>query len=721
MRLVPLFLAASLLQALPLEQQFGTFLGGSTADVGQYVRADPQGNIVVAGLTGVGGIPVVNATPVGPARLDRLFVAKFSPQGQLLWSNYYGGNNREFLHTLAVDTAGNIYLGGRTISTDWPTATDSGKSFLLALSPTGTVRYAKTFDEVDRVWAIAVAADGTIYAAGQCITFRAPVNGFQSTYGGGEYDAFFFTLNQAGTVLSRSYFGGNGNDEIWDMSIEPGGNLSVAGVSSSTNLPAPGFPALGGTINLAPGRMFYASVDLPGRQVAHILNIPAATGRPYRVIAGKTGVWVAGFAGANLAVTGNAWQSTKTNDEDHFLVRINYQGGRIGYATYAHAVQVGFGPGLTVDENDRAFMTGHIQGPPQANPWRVSGDALQLTHGGATGDAYLLAVQPNGTVDHATFLGGPGLERGNDVASLGGGKFAWLGTAYADGLPVTAAATQTQTRGLGDFWVGIYQLGTPPVTPPPVNPPPVNPPPVQPTPPTLSASAVVNGASFQAGGVAPGEIVTLYPQNAGPEVLVGAQLTPQNRLATLIGETRVLFDGVAAPMLYTSKGQISAIVPYGVAGRATTSVEVEYKNLKSAAVAVPVAASAPALFTTNGTQAVAVNGNVCCNSASSRIAPGGVLVLYATGEGEPTPMPVDGSVSNYATLAEYPRPKLPVSVTVGGKLATILYAGAAPGLVAGVMQLNIQLAADTPSGAAVPIVVSVGGASSPATVTVAVQ
>jgi uncharacterized protein (TIGR03437 family) len=713
MRPVSLFLAASLLQALPLTQQFGTFLGGSTADLAQYVRADSQGNIVVAGLTGVGGIPVVNATPVGPARADRLFAAKFSPQGQLLWSNYYGGNNREFLHTLAVDSSGNIYLGGRTMSTDWPSPTDSGKSFLLALSPTGMVRYAKTFDEVDRIWAIAVAPNGTIYAAGQCITFRDPVNGFQPNYGGGEYDAFFFTLNQSGTVLTRSYYGGNGNDEIWDMSIEPGGNLSVVGVSSSTNLPASGFPALGGTINLAPNRMFYASIDLPAKQVIFIRNIPASTGRPYRVHAGKTGVWIAGFAGPNLAVTGNAWQSTKTNDEDHFLVRINYQGGNIGYATYAHPVQVGFGPGLTIDENDRAFMTGYLQGPPQSNPWRVSSDALQPQHGGATGDAYLLVVQPNGTVDHATFLGGPGLERGSDVASLGGGKFAWLGTAFADGLPVTSAAVQSQTRGLGDFWLGIYQLGTSPVTPP------VSPPPV--ATPTLTANAVVNGASFQGGGVAPGEIVTLYPQNAGPDTLMGAQLTPQNTVATLIGETRVLFDGVAAPMLYTSKGQISAIVPYGVAGRATTSVEVEYKGAKSAAVSVPVAPTSPALFTTDGKQAVAANGNSCCNSPSSKAAAGGVLVLYATGEGEPAPIPIDGSVSNYATLADYPRPKLPVSVIVGGKPATIQYAGAAPGLVAGVMQLNIQLAPDTPSGDAVPIILQVGNATSPASVTVAVQ
>lgn len=333
MRTIPLLafhalLAAGALQALPLRQEFGTFLGGTAADLGQHVRADGQGNIIIAGLTSVGGIPVVNATPVGPARNERLFVAKFSPTGTLLWSNYYGGNSRELLHNLAVDAQGNIYIAGRTMSTDWPTPSGTGQGILLSLNPNGGVRWALGFAEVDRIWAVAVHPNGTVYAAGQCITFRDPVNGFQPTYGGGEYDAFFFTLNQSGTVLSRSYYGGNGNDEIWDMSVEPGGNLSVAGVSSSTNLPASGFPAGGGSINLAPGRMFFASIDLPGRSVAFIRSIPASTGRPYRVVAGKTGVWVAGFAGPNLFLTGNAWQSTMTNFEDHFLVRINYQGER---------------------------------------------------------------------------------------------------------------------------------------------------------------------------------------------------------------------------------------------------------------------------------------------------------------------------------------------------------------------------------------------------------
>src|ERR1035441_9941379 len=89
--------------------------------------------------------------------------------------------------------------------------------------------------------------------------------------------------------------------------------------------------------------------------------------------------------------------------------------------------------------------------------------------------------------------------------------------------------------------------------------------------PALSASDVVNAADHSAGRVdAPGEIVVLYPRNAGPAVLAGAQLDSNGRAATMLGDTRVWFDGIAAPMFYSVTGQVSAVVPYAVAGRKTT-------------------------------------------------------------------------------------------------------------------------------------------------------
>src|SRR5690348_10192113 len=88
--------------------------------------------------------------------------------------------------------------------------------------------------------------------------------------------------------------------------------------------------------------------------------------------------------------------------------------------------------------------------------------------------------------------------------------------------------------------------------------------------PVLSARDVVNAADYSGGRVAPGEIVVLFPSHVGPAVLAGAQLGGDGRVTTLLGDTRVLFDGVAAPMAYSMTGQVGAVVPYEVSKQRTT-------------------------------------------------------------------------------------------------------------------------------------------------------
>jgi uncharacterized protein (TIGR03437 family) len=83
-------------------------------------------------------------------------------------------------------------------------------------------------------------------------------------------------------------------------------------------------------------------------------------------------------------------------------------------------------------------------------------------------------------------------------------------------------------------------------------------------PPELSARDIVRAADRHAGGVSPGEIVILFPSNAGPEILAASERNPDGKMSTVIGETRVLFDGVAAPMVYSVRGEISAVVPYEI-------------------------------------------------------------------------------------------------------------------------------------------------------------
>jgi uncharacterized protein (TIGR03437 family) len=239
------------------------------------------------------------------------------------------------------------------------------------------------------------------------------------------------------------------------------------------------------------------------------------------------------------------------------------------------------------------------------------------------------------------------------------------------------------------------------------------------TAPVLSAAGIVNAASFKGGGVSPGEIITLFGSNLGPAQVVLLTLQ-NNKVITSVSGAQVLFDGVPAPIIYTSSGQEAVIVPYEVFGKTSTQVQAVYQNVTSSAVAVPVVATAPALFTANaaGTGPGAIlNQDYSVNSASNPAATGSFVALYGTGEGQTTPPGIDGLLAVSSTL---PAPMASVSATIGGVNAPVLYAGAAPGLVAGVLQVNLLIPAGL-AGGAQPVVITVGGVPSQTGVTVAVQ
>ncbi len=172
-------------------------------------------------------------------------------------------------------------------------------------------------------------------------------------------------------------------------------------------------------------------------------------------------------------------------------------------------------------------------------------------------------------------------------------------------------------------------------------------------PPQFTAASVVNAASFAGGPVAPGEIVTIFGSG-----LAG----------------NVSFDNIPAMIVYASATQINATVPYSVLGP-KTSLQVG----SSIPVSLDVALSAPGIF------AAVANGD-------------GTITLYATGCGS-------------LTQDALPLCQLPVSATIDGEPALVLYAGIAPGLVQGVNQVNLVIPSDIGSDQ-ITIVLHVGTASS---------
>lgn len=238
--------------------------------------------------------------------------------------------------------------------------------------------------------------------------------------------------------------------------------------------------------------------------------------------------------------------------------------------------------------------------------------------------------------------------------------------------------------------------------------------------PTITAAGVLNAASYGAGAVAPGEIVTVYGERLG-QVAVVAATVANSKFNTMAGSTRVLFDGVPAPMIYSSEKQLAAIVPYATFGKASAQVSVEVGGIAGAPVTVPIVAAIPGIFTSDSSgkgQAAVLNENGSLNTMSNPAAAGSIVVIYLTGEGQTDPAGNDGALAVGGT---FPKPLLPATVTIGGTDADVLYAGAAPGAVAGLMQINARISQLAPPSATSAVVVKIGDKSSPLGVTIAVR
>jgi uncharacterized protein (TIGR03437 family) len=233
---------------------------------------------------------------------------------------------------------------------------------------------------------------------------------------------------------------------------------------------------------------------------------------------------------------------------------------------------------------------------------------------------------------------------------------------------------------------------------------------------SFPAAGLVNAASY-ASGVAPGELVAVFGTGFGVSPIAVATYQTDGYLPVEVGSTRVYFDGVAAPMIYSYDGQVSAVAPYEISE--ATEVQVEYQGVRSQPVAIPVSASLPGIYCYSGGtgQAVAINidsGGAGSFNQDQPAASGTYISFFITGEGLLSVPWADGMLP---TGPSFPSPAGAVSVTFGGVVSNCSYNFV--GLVyAGVTQVNACVPAGAPAGDAVPLQVSVGGVPSQPGVTV---
>lgn len=254
--------------------------------------------------------------------------------------------------------------------------------------------------------------------------------------------------------------------------------------------------------------------------------------------------------------------------------------------------------------------------------------------------------------------------------------------------------------------------------------------------------AAVNAASFSTNSstttpnLSPGELITLFGTNIGPVTPAGMTTTANpDYVDTSLSGVSVTVDGHAAPILYASQNQVSIQVPYEVStSDASPQISLTNGTASPATMPVAIAAATPGVFTANGSgggAAAALNynsttGQYTLNSGNNPAPIGSTVILYVTGLGSYP----SGTLPGFSTLTGLllpegtsPLPQLGTlpTVTIGGVGATVAYAGAVPGSLLGVVQLNVMVPTGATTGSNVPVTITMGSASAQSNVTLAIH
>jgi hypothetical protein len=290
---------------------FSTYLGGAGLDEGNGVAADNSGHVYVAGLTNSGGLPAGTGSGSYAGGGDA-FAAEYAtppslPAG-LVYFSYVGGTQADAANGIAIDSLGNAYITGSTVSTNFPSvgapfqpAFDGGNAdaFVTELNPTGSALVYSTYlggTNTDIAYGIAVDATGAAYVAGQTCSSDFPQSNPLPINAGGNCDAFIskvtilqgIAVNPAGLDFSTQSL--NTTSQPLTVTITNGQNaLNITGITVSGANAGDFTPTQNCVAPMAPGAQCVVSVTFTpsaaGVRAASLTISNSGTANPTVVVA----------------------------------------------------------------------------------------------------------------------------------------------------------------------------------------------------------------------------------------------------------------------------------------------------------------------------------------------------------------------------------------------------------------------------------------------------
>ena len=753
---------------------YSTYLGGSGNDTARAVAVDAQGNVYICGQTSSTNLPVLSAfqathAPQPVSGLSDAFVAKFNPNGTLLYLTYLGGSNDDVGMAIAVDAAGNAYVTGYTTSADFPIAGRTpfqsqfggsggqnwyrlGDAFITKVNPSGNALIYSTYfggSGDDAAAAIVVDSAGDAYIAGGSAStnFPATPGVYQPILkgAGGEPiepccggpfidpgDAFVAEIDPTGSkLLLATLVGGYNDDAATSLALDASGNIYIAGYTMSPNFPT------------TPGALqgFFAGFDqqtpyfVTGDAFITKLNA-SATALQYSTYFGGTGdecitsiavdstgaVYFTGWSSTlNLPTTSGAIQSAyggytalPPNVEYRFgdavVGKLNPAGSQLSYLTYLGGNANDAGLALALDSAGDAFVAGFTD----STNFPVTGNAVQATFagdGGPTppyltfGDAFLAMVNPSGTSLLYSTFFGGARDDEFFGLALDGASKVHA-VGNSYSLNWNVTANAFQPKYAGQLNVTAWPYG----------------------------DAVYSVFSFSSASPAVTRVLNAERRTAtiAPNTwtqINGSDLAPDtrtwqgsdfvnNQMPTQLDGANVTVNGEKAFVYYISPVQIDILTPPDLAA-GPVQVVVTNQGAQSSAFTATAEQYSTSFFVFNGgPYVVATHADGAMIGPTSLYpglttpaAPGETIILYANGFGPVTPPVVSGSEAQSGTL-----PSLP-EVRIGNDSAMVAFAGLiSPGLY----QFNVVV----PAGAAAgdnPITATFSGSSTQAGTLLTVQ
>jgi YD repeat-containing protein len=450
---------------------FSTFIGGSLNDTIYDVVMDESGMTYITGTTTSLDYPVTPGTISMPGAEQDVVVSKLGPDGdQLEWSAQIGGNGTDIGAAIALDDSNNVYITGRTLSTDLPVTlgafdtdnTDS-EAFVIKLNPSGTELVYSTYlgAGATQGFDILVANGGEAYVTGQTAseTFPVTAGAFDETFNG-DWDGFVSHLNAEGSnLIFSTYLGGSSADceiggDLYECSIalDSSGAIYVGGQTLSED-----FPTTSGAydrIHNGDYDLFVVKMQPDGSSLVYSTFIGGTDNDSCEsecsiVVDADGNVYLSGATlSTNFPTTSGAYDRTQNGDWDAVILKISADGGNLEFSTYLGGVDKDNGRSVTL-VNDRVAVTGETT----SSNFPVTIGAYQGAYGGGLRDAFITIFDVNGrAVDYSTFLGGSVNERGLGIFSKNGILVVSGNTTSSD-FPITPGVYDQTFGGLVEGFV----------------------------------------------------------------------------------------------------------------------------------------------------------------------------------------------------------------------------------------------------------------------------